>query len=131
MRLLRNLLPVAVLGLAATFALQGKWPWRRLHVATPIVVSRAFTESSDTLHSGETLSDLFARNGVSDLALHALTEDGGLDPRRLRPGLVFAFRQDMADSIPSEVHFKSGPEFTCRGFTPNPTKGPEALWTPV
>lgn len=110
MRWFRKLLPVAVLGLAATFALQGKWPWRRLHVATPIVVSRAFTESSDTLRHGETLSDLFARNRVSELALNALTEEGRLDLRRLRPGLVFAFRQEMSDSVPSEVHFRSGPE---------------------
>ena len=110
MRILRILLPVLVLVAAGRFALRKDWPWERLHVATPIVVTRAFTESSDTLKNGETLSDLFARNGVSDLAVSALTENGTLDPRRLRPGLVFAFRQDMADSTPSQILFRNGPE---------------------
>jgi murein DD-endopeptidase MepM/ murein hydrolase activator NlpD len=110
MRLLRALFPVAVLSAAVTFALQDHWPWQRLHVALPIVVSHAFTESSDTLRNGETLSELFARNGVGDLALSALTAGGHLDLRRLRPGLVFAFRQDMADSAPSHVLFRSGPD---------------------
>ena len=110
MRILRVLLPVAVLGIAATFALRNEYPYPRLQVATPIVVSRAFTESSDTLRNGETLSDLFARNRINDLAVSALTENGSLDPRRLRPGLVFDFRQDMADSSPSRILFRSGPE---------------------
>ncbi|MEO8200791.1 MAG: M23 family metallopeptidase [Gemmatimonadota bacterium] len=110
MRWFRALLPIGILGLAAIFALQGNWPWQRLHVAMPIVVSHAFTESSDTLHTGETLSDLFQRNGVGDMALNALIEEGRLDLRKLRPGLVFAFRQDLTDSVPSQVHFRSGPE---------------------
>ena len=111
MRVLRFLLPGAVIMLAGYFALRKDWPWQRLSVAAaPIVVSRAFTESSDTLKNGETLSDLFARNGVSDLAVSALTENGTLDPRRLRPGLVFGFRQDMADSAPSHIFFRNGPE---------------------
>lgn len=110
MQILRLLLPMAVLGIAATFALRNEWPWQRLQVAPPIVVTRAFTESSDTLRNGETLSDLFARNQVNDLAVSALTENGTLDPRRLRPGLIFDFRQDMADSIPSRILFRSGPE---------------------
>lgn len=110
MRILRNFLPVGVLGLAATFALRNEWPWQRLHVAAPIVVSRAFSETSDTLRNGETLSDLFARNGVSDLAVSALTEQGTLDPRRLRPGLVFEFRRELSDSSPSRIAFRSGPE---------------------
>ncbi len=110
MRILRTLLPVAVLGFAATFALRNEWPWQRLHVATPIVVTRAFTESSDTLRHGETLSDLFARNQVSGLAVSALVAEGRVDPRRLRPGLVFAFRREGADSTPSQIVFRSGPE---------------------
>jgi murein DD-endopeptidase MepM/ murein hydrolase activator NlpD len=111
MRKLKFLLPAAVLVLAGRFALGNDWPWQRLStVAAPIVVTRAFTESSDTLKNGETLSDLFARNGVGDLAVTALTDAGTLDPRRLRPGLVFAFRRDMADSVPSRILFRSGPE---------------------
>jgi murein DD-endopeptidase MepM/ murein hydrolase activator NlpD len=99
-----------VLSLAAWFAVGGHWPWHRLQVAPPIVVSRAFTESADTLRNGETLSDLFARNSVSDIALSALTLQAALDLRRLKPGLVFAFRQEVTDSEPSQVWFRPSPE---------------------
>jgi murein DD-endopeptidase MepM/ murein hydrolase activator NlpD len=109
-RFLRIGIPLAIVGPAAVFGLRGNWPWQRLQVAAPIVVSRAFAESSDTLRSGETLSDLFARNRVGDLALSALTGQVGVDPRRLRPGLVFAFRREMTDSFPSQILFRSGPE---------------------
>jgi len=111
MRYLRVLVPALVLGLAATFAIRGAWPWHRLQVvAAPIVVSRAFTESIDTLHTGETLSDLFARNSVGEIALTAITTQGAVDPRRLKPGLVFAFRQEVTDSQPSQILFRTGPE---------------------
>jgi len=109
-RYLRVALPVAVLAVAASFALKGSWPWHRLQEATPIVVSHAFTESQDTLREGETLSDLFARNGLGDPAINALTDSADLDPRRLRPGVVFFFRQDLTDSAPSQVEFRSGAE---------------------
>lgn len=110
-RYLKVLIPVGILAVAATFALRGSWPWHRLQVvAPPIVVSRAFAESQDTLHSGETLSDLFARNGIGDPAILALTDSAGLDPRRLRPGVVFFFRQDLTDSVPSQVQFRSSTE---------------------
>jgi murein DD-endopeptidase MepM/ murein hydrolase activator NlpD len=109
-RFLKVVLPILVLAAAATFALRGSWPWHRLQVAAPIVVSHAFTESQDTLHQGETLSDLFARNGLGDSAITALTDSVHLDPRRLRPGVVFLFRQDMADSAPSRVEFRSSAE---------------------
>lgn len=108
LKILRVTIPVAIVGTAAVFALRGSWPWRRMQVtAPPIVVSRAFTESQDTLHRGETLSDLFARNGLGDPAIIALTDSADLDPRRLRPGVIFFFRQDMDDSTPSQVQFRS------------------------
>ena len=69
-RFLKLFLPVGILAVAGTFAFRGNWPWHRLQVvAPPIVVSHAFTESRDTLHQGETLSDLFARNGLGDPAI--------------------------------------------------------------
>ncbi|MEP7324722.1 MAG: peptidoglycan DD-metalloendopeptidase family protein [Gemmatimonadota bacterium] len=101
---------MVVLAVAATFALRGSWPWHRIQEAAPIVVSHAFTESQDTLHQGETLSDLFARNGLGGPAITALTDSADIDPRRLRPGVVFFFRQDMADTAPSQVEFRSGAE---------------------
>lgn len=99
-----------VLTLAGAFALRGSWPWHRLQEAAPIVVTRAFTESQDTLREGETLSDLFARNGLGEPAINALTDSADLDPRRLRPGVVFHFRQEMTDSTPSQVEFRASAE---------------------
>lgn len=103
------LLPVAflIVATAAVFAGRGSWPWQRLEMqAPPVIVSRAFAESIDTLHQGETLSDLFARNRVAGLDLRGLAEELSLDLRRLRPGLEFKFRRDMTDSVPSAIRFR-------------------------
>ncbi|MGH7657652.1 MAG: peptidoglycan DD-metalloendopeptidase family protein, partial [Gemmatimonadales bacterium] len=103
------LLPVAflIVATAAAFAGRGSWPWQRLEMqAPPVIVSRAFAESIDTLHQGETLSDLFARNRVAGLDLRGLAEELSLDLRRLRPGLEFKFRRDMTDSVPSAIRFR-------------------------
>lgn len=92
---------------AAAFAVRDRWPWQRPHFEAPaVIVSRAWAESADTLRRGETISDLFARNQVAGLDLAGLASELAMDFRRLRPGLVFRFRRDMADSIPSEVRFR-------------------------
>jgi murein DD-endopeptidase MepM/ murein hydrolase activator NlpD len=109
-RYIRIALPLVIVATAAVFAARGSRPWQRLQEARPIVVSRAFTQSQDTLHQGETLSDLFARNNLGDSAITALTDEGNIDPRRLRPGVVFFFRQDVTDSSPSQVLFRSNPD---------------------
>ncbi len=107
MRRLLAVVPLLIVLAAGAFALKGAWPWHRLEVAAPIEVTQAWMESADTLHRGETLSDLFARHGVSPVAISALTTAKLLDPRRIRPGLVFNFRQSMADSEPSRVRFRA------------------------
>ena len=104
------LLPAAIIAVATVFAIRGDWPWERLTVAAPIVVSRAFAETVDTLHRGETLSDLFARNRVGSSALGALAAARLVDPGRVRAGLVFNFRRDLDDSVPSGVFFRTSPE---------------------
>jgi len=101
---------VAVLAAAAFFALEGRWPWPRLQVASPIVVSSAFTEHADTLKPGETLQQLFLRQGLLSLDIRRLFGEGGLDPRRLRAGLVFNFRRAVGDSEPSEVAVRTSPD---------------------
>ncbi|HEX6105342.1 MAG TPA: M23 family metallopeptidase [Gemmatimonadales bacterium] len=102
-----KLLAAAVVLLASTAAaLSDRWPWRRLelHVAPPIVVTaELFTETLDTLRRGETLSELFARHGIRNIDLAAVGRTAALDPRRLRPGLVFAFRREVPDSQPSRI----------------------------
>ena len=95
-----------VLVAASGAALSGHWPWRRLElpVAPPIVVTPiGFTETLDTLHRGETLSELFARQGIEAFDLAAAGRQASLDPRRLRPGLVFAFRRQSPDSAPTRI----------------------------
>lgn len=114
MRQLRMFVPALVVGAAGLVALSGRWPWRR--VAPPVRVAaapapmtvRSVVETSDTLRHGETVTHLFARNGLAafDLSLFRTA----LDPRRLRSGLVFHFRKPTADSVPSHVVVRTAPE---------------------
>lgn len=103
-------LAVAILLAASTFALSGRWPWPRLPVASPIVVTEAFTQLADTLRSGETLQALLIRQGLGKLDITRLAREGGLDPRRIRAGLVFNIRRPVGASEPQSVVVRTGPE---------------------
>jgi murein DD-endopeptidase MepM/ murein hydrolase activator NlpD len=78
-------------------------------VVAPVAVDLS-AETVDTLHRGETISDVFARHGVVDLDLSRLDPALALDPRRLRAGLVLSFRQGPADSLPDHITVRSAPE---------------------
>jgi murein DD-endopeptidase MepM/ murein hydrolase activator NlpD len=81
-----------------------------LPVARPIVVVGDYsTEVLDTLRTGETLSQLLARQGVLDLDMSRL-DAAALDPRRLRAGLVFSFRRPAAESLPDRISVRASPE---------------------
>ncbi len=87
-------------------AATGVTVWRRprpLPVAPTIVVSRAFDTVSDTLRWGETISELFDRQGVAGLALDRFDDEVALDPRRLRAGMVFTFVRELPGIVPVEV----------------------------
>jgi len=104
-----------IFGAAAFFGLSGTWPWHRLPAspgdqATGAPPPAIFTETIDTLHRGETLSDLFARHNVAGIDFHRLDPALALNPRRLRPGLVFSFRQTVGDSAPTHIVVRSTPE---------------------
>lgn len=106
---------VAVLTAAAFFAASGNWPWRRLDLPSTTTLATAtgaarpsHTEIADTLGRGETLSELFARNGVIGVDLSSLAH--AIDPRRLRAGLVFRVRRPVEDSVPDRVTVRTGPE---------------------
>lgn len=101
---------VAVLGLSALAIARESWPWPRTVVAPPIIVRDAYRVTLDTLHAGETLSELFARHSIESFDFAAFHPDSGLDPRRARAGLVFAFRQLTTDSVPSRISVRRGPE---------------------
>jgi murein DD-endopeptidase MepM/ murein hydrolase activator NlpD len=111
----RAALALAVLGVAGYFALSGRWPWRRFDVPSPMLATAkpapapaAFSEILDTLRRGETLSELFERQGIASVDVGRLAPV--LDVRRLRAGLVFAFRRAEGDSQPDHIVVRTGPE---------------------
>jgi murein DD-endopeptidase MepM/ murein hydrolase activator NlpD len=113
MRRLRVVLALGVIGAAVVLALTGRWPWRRFEEEPPIPVAAVSTvaaveESSDTLHRGETLSDLFSRQGVADMDFPGLLARAGLDPRRLQAGFTVQFRRIAGDLLPIAVLVRSG-----------------------
>jgi murein DD-endopeptidase MepM/ murein hydrolase activator NlpD len=100
---------VAVLGAAALFATRGSWPWQRLSdvpTALPIVVSDPFKVVTDTLHSGETVSTLLARQGVTGFDVGALASLLRFDPRRLRAGLEFSLHKDVVSDQPTRIELR-------------------------
>jgi murein DD-endopeptidase MepM/ murein hydrolase activator NlpD len=103
-----------VVGAAALFAMSRRWPWHRL-TAEPVVPTQVipapptFIETLDTLHRGQTLSDLFARHKVGGIDFRRLDTALALEPRRLRPGLIFSFRRAAGDSLPSHVVVRTSP----------------------
>jgi murein DD-endopeptidase MepM/ murein hydrolase activator NlpD len=108
-------LAAMVLGGATWFALTGNWPWQRFNRPSTLPSSAAaptviFTETLDTLDRGETLSGLLARHNVFGIDFHRLDPGLALNPRRLRPGMVFKFRQAVGDSAPTHVVVRTGPE---------------------
>ncbi|HEX9895141.1 MAG TPA: M23 family metallopeptidase, partial [Gemmatimonadales bacterium] len=62
-----------------------------------------------TLRRGETVGQLFARQGLGSLDLSDLARIG-FDPRRLQPGLIFNFKRSTHAIQPSEVQVRTSPE---------------------
>jgi len=108
MRVVRFIAAFAIVLLGAWASANGSWPWRRLPVAAPIVVSNAWTESADTLHGGETVSELLSRQGIVGLNLQDIAARSSFDPRRARTGLVFNFRRPRLDSLPTAFSVRTG-----------------------
>jgi murein DD-endopeptidase MepM/ murein hydrolase activator NlpD len=62
---------------------------------------------ADTLQSGETLSQLLARGGVTGQELlRVLAAASGLDERRVPAGMPVTVRRHGTDSVPSEITFQ-------------------------
>ena len=57
----------------------------------------------DTLRSGETLSRLLARGGLTPAAIIAALDAAALDPRRLPSGMPVTMRGSASDSLASEI----------------------------
>ena len=114
MRKLGLLVAVLVFGASVFFGLGRRWPWHRL--SSPPVPPAAlppapppYTETQDTLHGGETLSALFARHNIT-FDFQRLDSGLQLNPRRVRAGLVFNFRQPLGDSAPNHISVRTSPE---------------------
>ena len=98
------------LGTLGAFGARGRSLWHKPYVAPPAVVTTAYTMFADTLGKRETLSDVLDRAGVRGRNyarfLQAATH---LEMRRLKPGLVFAFRRVQGDSIADRVTVRPSP----------------------
>lgn len=103
---------VALLALAVA----GVWTALRaatdeLPMAAPLVVDAPFRERSDVLRRNETLSQLFARNGIDGRELLALLAAApSLKPRQVRPGLLFEFRYYAGSGVPDRVRVRLNPD---------------------
>ncbi len=101
-RLLAVVGALGILVSAAAFSARGVWPWQRLSVETPVIVPVVERRvASDTLRSGETVSELFARRGIGAIDLGTVVGLLGLDARRIRAGQVFHF--GYHDSAPHPI----------------------------
>lgn len=98
-----------ILAAAGVYARRGAWPWRAEPVK-PVTIQALFSESVDTLRRGETLSELFVRQGFDGFTMSPSATPGVFEPRRLRSGLVFSFLRRPEDSIASKVLVRLGPE---------------------
>jgi murein DD-endopeptidase MepM/ murein hydrolase activator NlpD len=110
---LRFALSLGILAFAAVLTANGRWPWRRLDQTSTVesVMSLAPVRvvQSDTLRRGETLSDLLLRQGLLPGSLIGLLQRSGLDPRRLRAGLVLRFGRRAEEAVPNEIRVRVSP----------------------
>lgn len=87
------------------------WSATRPLVAAPIVVTSAYEEFSDTLHRGETLSNVLARAGIVGREYSALlSATKVLNPRRLNAGKPFQFRRVRHQPVPDRVMVRADHE---------------------
>jgi murein DD-endopeptidase MepM/ murein hydrolase activator NlpD len=103
-----------VFGIAAFLGLRGHRPWEgdhspatQLAVTTPAI---RLVQILDTLRRGETVSELLARHKIAGIDFHRLDPSLALNPRRLRPGLVFSFLHHEGDTTPSRIMVRTSPE---------------------
>jgi len=95
-----------ILAAAGIFASRDVRPWTPPSSAPP-AIAELFSRRVDTLHPGETVSDLFSRQGLRRFSLSPLSSRALFDPRRLRPGLIFSFLRRHDDSLPRRVIFRA------------------------
>ena len=75
-------------------------------VAVPIIVSKAYVESTDRLRRNETLSHMLARHNIEGVQLLQLLEvarPDGLSPRRITRRQTFDFRYVVGEDVPDRI----------------------------
>jgi murein DD-endopeptidase MepM/ murein hydrolase activator NlpD len=100
------LVVIAVVGVSLTWSATEARGGRGIPVAQPIVVTTAHVTRSDRLKRNETLTHLLARHSVDGPELQRFLEaarEKGLNPRRLRPDMVFEFRYSLPENTPDRV----------------------------
>lgn len=101
---------VAVLLGATAFAALDFWPWPRLGDRPPGPATPRLWVRSDTLHPGESLSDVFGRHGIGAGVLSDLADRLHFDPRRLKAGLILRFAHRDTASVPEHVTIRTAPD---------------------
>jgi murein DD-endopeptidase MepM/ murein hydrolase activator NlpD len=105
-----GLLTAGMLVWAAGVAHQA-WSSRKLLVALPIVVTSAYDDWSDTLGRHEMLSDVLDRAGIRGRNYtNFLRASHSLNPRRLKPGLIFDIRRLKGATVADRIAVRLGPE---------------------
>ncbi len=92
-----------ILVAAGAYAARGSWPWREQPQLPMVSLPQLLSETVDTLRRGETISDLFVRQGLPGFTLSEGASLVSFNPRRLRPGMVFTFQRLGDASIPTTV----------------------------
>ncbi|MGH7606577.1 MAG: M23 family metallopeptidase [Gemmatimonadales bacterium] len=87
------------------------WSSRQPPIALPIVVTDAYDEWEDTLSRREMLADVLARAGVTGREYAAFMEaKRTLNPRRLRPGLIFHVRRLKGAAVAHRIGVRTEPD---------------------
>ncbi len=103
-------LAITVILWAAVVAIRGVG-WRaESPMPPPVRAGAAATTAPDTLHPGQSLSDVFGRHGIDGGDVPRLVELLGIDPRRLPAGLVLEFGHADSASGAMAITVRTGAE---------------------
>jgi murein DD-endopeptidase MepM/ murein hydrolase activator NlpD len=99
---------LAVIGVVTVARVGVPWSSAELvPIAEVIEVSDPYLVVHDTLHSGETISTLLARQGVTGFDFAALASALSFDPRRIRANKVFSVHRDIVTDEPRRIEFRA------------------------
>ena len=87
------------------------WSSRQMPEALPIIVTSAYDEWADTLGRREMLSDVLNRAGITGREyVSFMKASHTLNPRRMRPGMIFEVRRVKGDVVANRLGLRLDPE---------------------